>query len=107
MSNHLKTIVKAHKKEIARSKDIRLRKHLSADALFAAMKTGFAKNEDHRPGVCNARFDYWFTYLCEDNEHQYYSHLNDTIKFKYHLLEELNSAKSIKDILWDDVPLNS
>ncbi len=50
MSNHHKTIVKAHKKEIARSKDIRLRKHLNADALFAAMRTSFAKNEDHRPG---------------------------------------------------------
>lgn len=52
-----------------------------------------------RPGICNAQFDYWFTYVCDNNEHQYYSHLNDTIKFKYHLLEELNSSKSIKDIL--------
>lgn len=50
MSNQLKTIVKARKREIARNKEIRLRKHLNADALFATMKNGFAKIEDHRPG---------------------------------------------------------
>ncbi len=43
MSNYLATIVKAHKRGIARSQNIRLRKHLNADALFAAMGTGFAK----------------------------------------------------------------
>ena len=50
MSNHISTIVKAHKRDIARKHEIRLRKHLNADALFSTMKTGFDKIEDHRPG---------------------------------------------------------
>ena len=50
MSNQLKTIVKTHNRDIARNKEIKLRKHLNADALFATMKTGFEKVEDYRPG---------------------------------------------------------
>lgn len=50
MSNQIKTIVKARKRDIARNKEIKLRKHLNADALFTTMKTGFEKIEDHRPG---------------------------------------------------------
>jgi len=50
MSNQIKAIVKAHNRDIARSKEIKLRKHLNADALFSTMKTGFDKIEDHRPG---------------------------------------------------------
>ncbi|HHD57390.1 MAG TPA: transposase, partial [Desulfobulbaceae bacterium] len=51
MSNQIKAIVKAHSRDIARSKEIKLRKHLNADALFSTMKTGFDKIEDHRPGT--------------------------------------------------------
>lgn len=43
MSNQLKIIVKARKRANARHKEIRLRKHLNADALFATMKNVFAK----------------------------------------------------------------
>ena len=50
MSNQLKTIVKTHNRDIARNKEIKLRKHLNADALFATMKTGFEKVKDYRPG---------------------------------------------------------
>lgn len=50
MSNQIKTIVKAHKRDIARREEIKLRKHLNADALFATMKAGFDKIKDHRPG---------------------------------------------------------
>ncbi len=50
MSNQIKAIVKAHSRDIARSKEIKLRKHLNADALLHTMKTGFDKIEDHRPG---------------------------------------------------------
>ena len=50
MSNQIKAIVKAHNRDIARSKEIKLRKHLNADALLHIMKTGFDKIEDHRPG---------------------------------------------------------
>lgn len=50
MSNQIKAIVKARKRDIARNKEIKLRKHLNSDALLSTMKTGFEKIEDHRPG---------------------------------------------------------
>jgi hypothetical protein len=50
MSNQIVTIMKANKRETARNEKIRLRKHLNADALFAAMRTGFSTIQDHRPG---------------------------------------------------------
>ena len=50
MSNQIKAIVKARKRNIARNKEIKLRKHLNSDALLSTMKTGFEKIEDHRPG---------------------------------------------------------
>lgn len=50
MSNQLATIVKTHKNEIARDAEIKMRKHLNADALFATVKNGLAQIEDHRPG---------------------------------------------------------
>ncbi len=48
-SNRSRAIVKAHSRDIARRKEIKLRKHLNADALFSTMKTGFDKIKDHRP----------------------------------------------------------
>ena len=50
MSNQIIAIVKAHNRDIARKDEIKLRKHLNADALLSTMKTGFEKIEDHRPG---------------------------------------------------------
>ncbi len=50
MSNQIQTIVKTHSRDITHRKEIKLRKHLNADALFTTMKTGFDKIEDHRPG---------------------------------------------------------
>ena len=50
MSGHIKTIVKAHNRKIERDKQIRLRKHLNADALFGTMMSGFSKIKDHRHG---------------------------------------------------------
>ncbi len=49
MSNQIKAIVKAHNRDIRRKDEIKLRKHLNADALLSTMKTGFEKIEDHRP----------------------------------------------------------
>ena len=50
MSNQITVIMKARKRETARKKKIRLRKHLNADALFATIRAGFNKIKDHRPG---------------------------------------------------------
>jgi hypothetical protein len=48
MSSHITTIMKTCKREKQREDTIRLRKHLNADALFAAMHAGFNKIKDHR-----------------------------------------------------------
>lgn len=50
MSNQIKSILKTRKKIIARNKEITLRKHLNADALFHTMRKGFANIKDNRPG---------------------------------------------------------
>lgn len=50
MSNQIITIMKASKRDAARNEKIRQRKHLNADALFAAVRSGFSKIDDHRPG---------------------------------------------------------
>jgi len=48
MSNQLKSMVRAQQKQIERSKQIELRKHLNADALFHGLRAGFEKIKDHR-----------------------------------------------------------
>lgn len=50
MSSQIKAIMNKLKQEISRAKDINLRKHLNADALFSTMRTGFAGIQDHRSG---------------------------------------------------------
>ena len=50
MSNQIRTIVKASIRQAAHIEQIRLRKDLNADALFATMRSGFEKIKDHRPG---------------------------------------------------------
>ena len=50
MSNQIKAIVKTRLRKSAYIEKIRLRKDLNADALFAAMRSGFEKIQDHRPG---------------------------------------------------------
>lgn len=50
MSNRIKTLMKQRTGEIQRAEEIKLRKHLNADALFATMRKGFAGIRDHRSG---------------------------------------------------------
>lgn len=52
-----------------------------------------------RPGICSARFDYWFTYVCDENERIYYKSINNTIHFKYNLLAEIKASRQSRDIL--------
>ncbi len=51
MSSHIKAIMDTHKREIDRTEEIRLRKHLNADALFKTMRIGYAGIRDHRSGT--------------------------------------------------------
>jgi hypothetical protein len=50
MPSHVKAMVTTRKREITRIKEIKLRKHLNADALFKVVRTGFAGIRDHRNG---------------------------------------------------------
>ena len=53
----------------------------------------------HRPGICKAHFDYWFPYICDENESLYFDDLEATLSYKYRLAQELKVVNSIKDIL--------
>jgi hypothetical protein len=50
MSNTIKAIINNRNREITRMQEIKLRKHLNADALFGVMRTGFAGIRDYRTG---------------------------------------------------------
>jgi len=48
MSNQLRTTIRAKERKNKRSKQIELRKHLNADALFRGLRAGFGKIKDNR-----------------------------------------------------------
>ena len=54
-------------------------------------------NLEHRPGMCKAKFNYHFPYICNENEQLYEKDLEDCLSFRYHLLEELKISKSYKE----------
>jgi hypothetical protein len=51
----------------------------------------------HRPGVMREPIDYWYTYICEENQSSILPALQETLRFRYHLWMELKSLRSIKD----------
>ncbi|MCP4653354.1 MAG: hypothetical protein GY858_08255, partial [Candidatus Omnitrophica bacterium] len=48
MSNQLRSIARAYQKKIEQIKQIKLRKHLNADALFHSLRRRFEIIKDHR-----------------------------------------------------------
>lgn len=56
-------------------------------------------NPAHRPGICGAYFDYWFTYVSDENSQFYYDHIKNCLNFKYQLVKELKVIKSTKDFV--------
>lgn len=56
-------------------------------------------NLHHRPGLCKAKFECWFPYICDENESFYLNDIEDCLRFKYQFIEELKTAKSKKDIV--------
>ena len=51
----------------------------------------------HRPGVLRAPVQHWYTYICSENEAQYLPAFQQTLRFRYHLLAEILSLRSLKD----------
>jgi hypothetical protein len=52
----------------------------------------------HRPGIMSKPVEYWYTYICADNEDDYLPALRQTLAYRYHLLSELFSLRSRKDV---------
>jgi len=46
-------------------------------------------NIKHDVGICGAQFDYWFTYVSDQNEQDYYEHIKKSITFRYNLAGEI------------------
>jgi hypothetical protein len=64
-------------------------------------KVGYIRepfNKHHRPGICAARFDYWFPYICDKNAALYRKDIDACINFRYRLLKELPAIERFKDI---------
>ena len=52
----------------------------------------------HRPGVLREPVQYWYNYVCEENQSSFLSAFEDILNFRYHYLLELKSLRSIKDM---------
>jgi len=52
----------------------------------------------HRPGICTAKFPYWFTYITEENEASYYEPLKDTFAFRFNVRAELPAIHSLRHV---------
>ena len=53
----------------------------------------------HRPGVLRIPIEYWYTYICDQNEGGFLTALSETSHFHYHPWAELKSLRSRKDML--------
>lgn len=54
--------------------------------------------QHHDPGLCGAKFKYWFTYVSEENESDFYQHIKKTFNFSYNLTGKLKHVRHAKDI---------
>jgi hypothetical protein len=72
-------------------------KMLAADACTAYISEPL--NVLHRPGVFRARVKYWYQYVCEDNEDAFLPAFHELLEFDYHLLDEIRSLRSRRDVL--------
>lgn len=48
--------------------------------------------------ICKRTFDYWFTYICEENEDAYINDINDCLHFKSKILKEAGAVHSLNDV---------
>jgi hypothetical protein len=70
--------------------------------LAADSETGYISeplNVLHRPGVFRAQVKHWYQYICDENEGEYLTPLQETLQFDYHFFSELRSLRSFRDTL--------
>jgi hypothetical protein len=72
-------------------------KMLAADALTAYISEPL--NVLHRPGVFRPKVQYWYQYICEENENDYLRGFQELLEFDYHLWDEIRSLRSRRDFL--------
>jgi hypothetical protein len=53
----------------------------------------------HRPGVLRAPVEHWYAYITKGNEGRYLPAFRELLTFRYHLLDEIRSLCSRKDLL--------
>lgn len=53
---------------------------------------------NHRPGICRARFDYWFQYLSATDGDRYARDIEDCLNFRYALAAELQSISTPREL---------
>lgn len=53
----------------------------------------------HRPGINRVKVDNWYQYITSENESQYLESFLELINFEYHLLLEVNSLRSRRDLM--------
>ncbi len=56
-------------------------------------------NIKHPPGICGAEFNYWFTYVCNNNESQYYQHIKNTLGFRYQVSKEIKVRSGLRSYM--------
>ncbi|MGQ3685786.1 MAG: sulfotransferase [Candidatus Loosdrechtia sp.] len=54
----------------------------------------FSVSDAPSKGICNTEFKYWFTYVTDDNDKNYYQPLKDMLAFKYNLIASLKTARN-------------
>lgn len=70
--------------------------------LTAASGVGYIQepfNLQHRPGICRRQFEYWFTYVTDENQAEYYDDVKGIVDFSYNLKGELKAIDSTRDAL--------
>jgi len=65
---------------------------LAASPAVAYIHEPFNPNR-HRPGICSAKFDYWFTYVTKENEERFYRPLKGTVLLQYDLGAALRNVR--------------
>lgn len=51
------------------------------------------------PGICNIKFDYWFTYISLENEARFYKSVKKMIGLHYNLIAALRVARNPGDVV--------
>ena len=52
----------------------------------------------HRPGVFPEPVQYWYNYICEENQSSFFPAFEDILHFRYHYWLELKSLRSVRDV---------